>query len=194
MSFFPIFLQQMALFAALGTAAGGAAGNLPKGEGAASGIAIWGLGAMWLALGWGSLLPPRRASLTLAAVGTLVGATITLSPHDWGYVFALTTVAALVSLAVLLGDLLMLGIAAVGALQLLPATVMHFFPGALTAPLALLAAGLLLLAAALYTRQRRARRTSRRTFRHQVGGPTAALAIAAAAAAAATIAALLVGI
>jgi hypothetical protein len=34
---FPIFLQQMALFAALGTAAGGAAGNLPKGEGAASG-------------------------------------------------------------------------------------------------------------------------------------------------------------
>jgi hypothetical protein len=70
---------------------------------------------------------------------------------------------------------------------------MHFFPGALTAPLALLAVGLLLLAAALYTTRRRVRGTSRRTFRYQAGSKPAALAIAAATAVAATLAALLVG-
>lgn len=190
----PIFLQQMALFAALATAAGAAAGTLPKGEGAPSGLAIWGLGAIWLAVGWGNLLRPRRGALVLGAVGTLVGAMITLSAGDWGYVFALTTVAALVTLAVLLGDLIMLGIAAVGALQVLPATVMHFFPGALTAPLALLAAGLLLLAGALYLTRRRTRQVIRRTSRHQVGSPAAALTVAAVIAVAATLAALLVGI
>jgi hypothetical protein len=40
--------------------------------------------------------------------------------------------AAPVTLAVLLGDLIILGTARVGALQVLPDTVMHFFPGALT--------------------------------------------------------------
>jgi Predicted membrane protein (DUF2157) len=190
---FPTFLQQIPLFAGLGIAAGAAAGNLLNGDDAPTGLAIWGVGAMWLAFGWGSLLPPRRGSLALGAVATLIGAMITLSAGDWGYVFALITVAALVTLAVLLGDLLMLGIAAVGALQVLPATVMHFFPGALAAPLALLVAGLLLLAAALYATRRRERGVSRRTFRHQVGSTAAALAIAAAVALATTLAVLLVG-
>jgi hypothetical protein len=191
---FPTFLQQLAFFAGLATAAGAAAGNFPEGEGAASGIAIWGLGAVWLALGWGNLLPPRRGTLALGTVGTLVGAMITMSAHDWGYFFALLTVAALVALAVLLGDLLMLGLAAVGALQVLPATVMHFFPGALTAPLALLAAGLVLLAAALYATRRRTRRVSRRRFWHQVENPLVALAVAAVVAVGAALAALLVGV
>jgi hypothetical protein len=188
------FLQQLALFAALAAAAASAAGLLPEGVDAPSGLAIWGLGTMWLALAWGNMLCPRRASLALGAVGTLVGAMMTLSAGDWGYVFALVSVAALVALAVLLGDLILLGIAAIGALGVLPATVMHFFPGALTAPLALLVVGLSLLAAALYTTRRRARRMSRRTSRYQSGNKPAALTIAVASVFAATLAALLVGI
>jgi hypothetical protein len=86
-----------------------------------------------------------------------------------GLCFALVNVAALVTLAVLVGDLITLGIAAIGALQVLPATVMHFFPGALTAPLALLAVGLVLLAAALYATRRRVRGKSRRKFRYEIG-------------------------
>jgi hypothetical protein len=188
------FLQQLALFAALASAAGSAAGLLPDGKGAASGLAIWGLGTMWLALAWGNLLSPRRASLALGAVGSIVGAMITLSAGDWGYVFALLTVAALVALAVLLGDLIILGIAAVGALQVLPATVMHFYPGALTAPLALLVVGLLLLGAALYTTRHQVRQVSRRASRYQSGSKPAALTVAAATFCAATLAALLVGL
>jgi hypothetical protein len=109
-------LQQVALFAALGTAAGAAAGLLPQGDGAPSGLAIWGMGTMWLSLGWGNWLSPRRAALALGAVGSLVGTMMTLSGGDWGYVFALIVVAALLALAVLLGDLLVLAIAAIGAL------------------------------------------------------------------------------
>jgi hypothetical protein len=187
-------LQQIALFAALATAAGAAAGLLPQGEDAPSGLAIWGVGTVWLAMGWGDWLPPRRSALGLGAVGSLVGAMMTLSAGDWGYVFALIIVAALLALGVLLGDLLVLAIAAIGALQLLPATVMHFFPGALGAPLALLAAGLLLLSGALYATRHRLRDINRRRFPYQVGSKAAALAAAIAAATSATVAALLVGI
>lgn len=145
-------------------------------------------------VGVGQLAVSAPGALALGAVGMLVGAMTIQSAGDWGYVFALITVAALVAVAVLVGDLLMLGIAAIGALQVLPATVMHFFPGVLTAPLALLAAGLVLLAAALYATRRRARRVSRRKLRYQEGNPVAALIVAAAVAVAATLAALLVGI
>jgi hypothetical protein len=187
-------LQQIALFAALAAAAGAAAGLLPQGEDAPSGLAICGVSTAWLALGWGDWLSPRRGAFGLGAVGSLVGAMMTLSAGDWGYVFALSIVAALLALGVLLGNLLVLAIAAIGALQVLPATVMHFFPGALAAPLALLAAGLLLIGGALYATRHRLRETNRRRFPYQVGSKAAALAIALAAAASATVAALLVGI
>ena len=67
-------------------------------------------------------------------------------------------------------------------------------PGALAAPLALLAVGLLLLGAALYATRHRLREINRRRFPYQVGSKAAALAIATAAAVTATFAALLVGI
>jgi hypothetical protein len=82
--------------------------------------------AAWQSGDWA--LSGCRWSLALGAVGSLVGAMITLSAGDWGYVFALVIVAALVALAVLLGNSVILGIAAIGPLQVLPATVMHFFP------------------------------------------------------------------
>lgn len=177
------FLQQMALFAALGTAAGSAAGLPSNGEGAASGLAIWGLGTIWL--------PVVACARSCRLAGR---AMITLSAGDWGYVFALVIVAALVALAVLLGNSVILGIAAIGPLQVLPATVMHFFPCVLTAPLALLVVGLVLLAAALYSTLRSGRGMSRRRFRYQAGIRRAALAIAAGNTLAATLVALLVGL
>jgi hypothetical protein len=69
-----------------------------------------------------------------------------------------------------------------------------FYLGAVGAPLALLAAGLLLPGGALYATRHRLREVSRRRFPYQVGSKAAALAVVAATAVAATIAALLVGI
>jgi hypothetical protein len=150
------------------------------------------MGIILLALAWGGLLQPRRADYALGTAATLVGAITTMAAGDWGYIFVLTTVVALVVLAVVLSDLVMLGVAALGALVVLPASVTHFFPGALAAPLALLTTGLLLVLAALRTTRRARRPTRRAASRGDVHKPVA-IAIACGAAVVATLLALLIG-
>jgi hypothetical protein len=76
----------------------------------------------------------------------------------WGYFLALATVGALIGAGVLLGDLLLLSVGALGALQALPATVLYFLPGALAAPLALLAGGVVLITVAVWAARRGLRR------------------------------------
>jgi uncharacterized membrane protein len=86
-------------------------------------------------------------------VGTLVGAAFTL-PTDAGMVLALCTVVAIVVLAVLFRDLLLLAVGALGALNILPSVITEWFPGELAPPLVLLGFGGLLVAAAVYTAKR----------------------------------------
>ena len=188
------FVQQVALFVALVITVTAAAIHLEGNQPAPSGLALWGLGIVWLALGWGGLLHPRRAVYGLGASAFLVGAMGTMPAGDWGYVFALISVAALVGLAVVLGDLFMLGIAALGALMVLPASVTHFFPGALAAPLALLVTGIVLVVAALRTTRRRKRVPSTRTLRDRTGNTPVAIGLACGGALLATLAAMLVGL
>jgi hypothetical protein len=188
------FVQQVALFAALVVTVTAAAVHLEENQPAPTGLALWGLGIIWLALGWGGLLRPRRAVYGLGAGAFLVGAMTMMPAGDWGYVFALFSVAALVSLAVVLGDLFMLGIAALGALTVLPASVTHFFPGALAAPLALLVTGTVLVVAALRTTRRRNRVPSARTLRDRTGNRPVAIGLACGGALMATLAAMLVGL
>lgn len=188
------FVQQVALFVALVITATAAAIHLEGNQPAPSGLALWGLGIVWLALGWGGLLHPRRAVYGLGAGAFLVGAMVTMPAGDGGYVFALISVAALVSLAVVLGDLFMLGIAALGALTVLPPSVTHFFPGALAAPLAMLVTGIALVVAALRTTRRRKRVPSTRTLRDRTGNRPVAIGLACGGALLATLAALFVGV
>jgi Predicted membrane protein (DUF2157) len=143
-------LQQMAVFGALVATAASAAGHLEGAEEAAPGLAVWGVGLVWLTLAWGGLLAPRQVAYVLGSIGAVFGAQATMGT-GWGHVLALATVAGLVGTAVLIGNLVVLGIGAVGALMILPATIVYYFPGALAAPLALLAAGVLLVVAALRT-------------------------------------------
>ena len=84
----------------------------------------------------------------------------------------------------------MLGIAALGALTVLPASVTHFFPGALAAPLALLVTGIVLVVAALRTTRRRKRVPSTRTLRDRTGNRPVAIGLACGGALLATLAAL----
>jgi hypothetical protein len=72
-------------------------------------------------------------------------------PADAGLVLALCTVVAVVVVAVVIHDLLLLAVGAVGALNILPAMVNEWFPGDLAAPLVLLGVGALLVTAAVYT-------------------------------------------
>ena len=67
---------------------------------------------------------------------------------------ALVTVAAMVTLAVLSRDLLVLVVGAWGALQTLPSAINTWFPGQLAAAAALLVAGTGLVAAAIWVARR----------------------------------------
>ncbi|TCC30762.1 DUF2157 domain-containing protein [Kribbella speibonae] len=118
------------------------------------GLAVWGVGVVWFLLGVVGVTTPRRPVLALSALGILVGAVMTL-PTDAGMVLALVTVVAIVVLAVRFRDLMLLGVGALGALNILPAVVTEWFPGDLAPPLVLLVFGGLLVAAALYTARRR---------------------------------------
>jgi hypothetical protein len=75
-------------------------------------------------------------------------------PTNVGMVLALCTVVAVVVLAVVVRDLLLLAVGALGALNVLPVVVNEWFPGELAAPLVLLVVGALLVTAAVYTAKR----------------------------------------
>ena len=77
------FVQQLALFVALVITVTSAAAHLDGRQPAPGGIAVWGLGVIWLALAWGGLLQPQRADYVLGTAATLVGATITMAAGDW---------------------------------------------------------------------------------------------------------------
>lgn len=141
--------QQATFFVATMVAAATAVAQLTTDE-HLPGLAVWGTGVIWFLLGARGKLNPRRPVLALAATATLVGAAMTM-PADAGMVLALGTVVAVVVAAVVVRDLLLLAVGAVGALNILPAVVNQWFPGQLAAPLVLLVVGALLVVAAVYT-------------------------------------------
>jgi hypothetical protein len=147
-------LQHVALFAALMSTAGTAAAHLDVAESTAPGLALWGTALVWVLLSWGGLLDLPRLGYLVGAIGLIVGGLVT-SEATWGLFFALATVIAVVAAAVVAADLVLLGIGAVGALNVLPGLVDRFFPGGVAGPLVLLAVGALLLVTAF--------RLSRRT-------------------------------
>jgi hypothetical protein len=144
----PILPQQAMFFVATMVAASTAVAQLTD-RPHLPGLAVWATGAVWFALGWRGTVKPRRPVLALAAVAALVGALMTL-PVDAGIVLALGTLAAVVVVAVVVRDLLLLAVGAVGALNILPTVVNEWFPGELAAPLVLLGVGALLVATAVY--------------------------------------------
>jgi hypothetical protein len=147
-------LQQLALFVALAVTLTAATAHIDAVPDEYIGAPIWVLGVVWFVLGLRDLIAPARSAELLGAVGALIGATTTMGA-DPGRVLALVTVVTLVVVAVVLRDLVLLAIAAFGALQVLPVLVNEWFPGALAAPMVLLLLGAGLVAAAVWTARRR---------------------------------------
>jgi LPXTG-motif cell wall-anchored protein len=86
-------------------------------------------------------------------------ASLSTLPTNGGFALAIGTVAALVLVAVLFADLVLLAIGAVGTLIVLPSAVSYWFPGSSSAPLALLGVGLALVGIAVWTTRRRRRQS-----------------------------------
>ncbi len=144
---------QHALFFACLCLVVGAATDLLTTASPAPMTAVWLTGAAWcVAAGLG--LVDRRAGLVLGSAAVII-ASVAIEGEPWGTAMALGAVIALVGVAIAIRDLVVLAVASIGMLVVLPSIVVRYFPGALSAALTLVVAGLLLVAAAVYTARRR---------------------------------------
>lgn len=178
-------LQQVATMVALMLTAGASIIDLFPDHDLLPGLGVWAVAAAWLLLGWGSVLTPQRVVLPMAAVAMVVGAMIT-TPADAGFLLAIGTVTLLVALAVLLSDLPLLAVGALGTLNVLPAAVSEWFPDSDAVPFALLGVGLVLVLLAVWTARRHRDRPQDRLRDWSRLPAKAAVASAAAVIAAAT--------
>jgi hypothetical protein len=147
-------LQQAALVVALAATAGTAAAHLPDPDDAVTGLAVWGVGAAWLLLGWGGVVAARHPAYVLGGAAAVVGGLLG-TDAAWGSVLAVGSAAALVVAGVRLRDLVLLVVGSVATLMTVPSVLGQYFPDTLTVPLALLGCGVLLVAGAVYTAYRR---------------------------------------
>ena len=119
---------------------------------------FWVVGVAWIVLGQTKVLKPVRLARVAGAVLMLVGSMMSTSDlADPALVFSLTTVAALVALAVVLSDLALLAVGSLGAIQAIIAAANEWFPDSLAAAVALLLVGGGLVAAAIWIARRRGR-------------------------------------
>lgn len=151
-----VVLQQAAMMALLAALAATTIADLGSSTDW-PGVGVWVIGVAWLGLGWKALLRPPRVARALGAATAIVGSMITAG-SDVGVVFMLVTTVAVVVLAVLLRDLALLVVGALGLLQGIPTAVGRWFPNSLVAALALLVAGVALVGVAVWTARRSASR------------------------------------
>lgn len=116
-------------------------------------VAVWGVGVVWFALSLPDILP-RRGGGVLGGIAATIGGLLMLG-EEWGPLFALGTVLAIVAVAVIRRELGVLGVGSVGTLIALPIAVDEYFPGMLPAALSLVGGGLALVAIAVLTARRR---------------------------------------
>jgi hypothetical protein len=121
----------------------------------AFGLALWLLALAWgIAVARGQLVPAPIGML-LSGAGVLVGAILAMD-QTAGVPLAIATVAGLFAAGVLLHQVALIGIGAVGTFYVIPDVAHRYLPGSVAAPLAVAVVGLVLLGIALWlARQRR---------------------------------------
>jgi hypothetical protein len=121
----------------------------------AFGIALWALAVAWgISVARGRLIPAPIGML-LSGIGALAGAIIAMDDGA-GVLLAMATVVGLFACGVLMRQVLLIGIGAVGTLYVIPDAADRYLPGSVAAPLAIAVVGTVLLAVAvLLARQRR---------------------------------------
>lgn len=149
-------LQQIAMMASLAVLAGMVVDRLPAPT-EASGLGVLGIGLVWAVLGWGGRLEPGRIALVLGSATAILGAMIT-AEADAGVWLTLAVIVLVLAWAVVVGDLLLLGVASVGALLNLPRAIGRWFPDSASAGLAVVTVGTALLVLAVVISRRGSRR------------------------------------
>jgi len=183
-------VQQLAMMVGLMLTAAALTNELEVSD-ALPGFAVWGVALIWLLLGWGGVLEPRRLVMTFGAAGMFAGALTTIPTHA-GIVLALATSVAVVATAVVFRDLLLLAVGALGTLMVLPSSVIELFPGELAAPIVMLVVGALLVGAGLFIARRRHTEPQAVTPTHDFSAGTPMVAVTAAGIAGVVVAAVIV--
>lgn len=148
-------LQHLAVFASAAVLVGTAVAQLGLGNWAL-GLGIWTLSALWGgAVIRGDLLP-RGAGYFAAGFGLLVGIQFAMDVPA-GHLLALATVAGLLAGGVLLREVGLAGLGAVGVLLVVPQTAERYLPESAAAPLAVFVTGVVLVGSAIWLAKRRAR-------------------------------------
>lgn len=140
-------LQQAAMMVALAVAAATGLHRFFEAE-SLPGLGAWVVGVIWFSLGRAELLRPRRVVQVLGAATMIVGGMSTAS-SDAGMVLTLITVAAVVTVSVVVRDLPLLAVGALGALVNVPAGMSRWFPDSVVAAFALVVVGIVLVAIAV---------------------------------------------
>jgi hypothetical protein len=150
-------LQHLAVFASAAVLVGTAVVQLGPGLGDwAPGLGIWALSALWGGAVSRGYLPPRGAGYFAAGFGLLTGAQLAMDVPA-GHLLALATVAGLLAGGVLLREVWLAGLGAVGVLLVVPQTAERYLPESAAAPLAVFVAGVVLVGSAIWLAKRRAR-------------------------------------
>jgi hypothetical protein len=172
-------VQQAAVVAALAVAAGSAAALLPHADEHVAGLAVWGLGVVWLLLALGEVVA-RVPGTLYAGVALVVGSLFAIDggtgAGGWGSWLALGSALALVVAGVAIRDLVVLGVGAVATLFAVPWVFGRWFPDTSIAPFVLLGAGAVLVVGAVVAARRR---SAPRPPVRDVLGPRDAVAAAA---------------
>ncbi len=155
---FPSPAQHLALFAGSAATAGTLADALWQGHTPwLPGLAIWFFSLGWAGAVRGRLLGSEGVGYLAAAIGLLVGGTMTMERHTViGLLFALLTVVLLLAAAVVLERAWLFLVGAFGVFVVVPQAVDRFLPSSAARPLTLLGVGVVLIGVALWLARRRA--------------------------------------
>jgi hypothetical protein len=118
------------------------------------GLALAAVGTGWAVLSALDVIRPQDVGVRVGAAMSIVGVLTTMGTNA-GRIVAVLVVAGWVGAALWRSDLFLLAMAALGALIAVPVLVGEWFPGALSAAIALLVVGGLLVGAAVFVARRR---------------------------------------
>lgn len=121
-------------------------------------IALWAFAVAWgTAVSLGRLVP-KPIGMLLSGAGALAGAILAMDEKG-GVVLAIATVAGIFACGVLMRQVLLIGVGAVGTVYVIPDAATRYLPGSVAAPLAVAVVGLVLLAVALWLARHRRKDT-----------------------------------
>ncbi|MGH8897039.1 MAG: hypothetical protein ACRDZ4_08470 [Egibacteraceae bacterium] len=146
-------LQQLPVFGGIALAVLSGLEEVTRGGLAeAGGVMLWVIGLAWAMLAWGTLVRPRRTGYVLGGLAVLAGAQwLAFDSRGAGLALGAVTAVALLAVATLTAQPVLLGFGTAGVVLFLPQILDAAFPGAISGPAATFIAGVVLLAGGLTT-------------------------------------------